>query len=288
MISAMIVFLVSVCGLSQLEISYGAEESKVQPTESAVEVPVLMYHHLTQAISDAKDVTITQERFLEDMKYLERNEYTSLLPEELLAIKEGRMDMPEKPIVITFDDGYESNYKLAFPVLRETGMKATIFVITKSMNQEIKGQIPKLTWVQMKEMYESGLVDIQTHSNNLHNSENKGRFMRFGISGLARTFIESQALYDLRISEDIGKSIELIETNVGNEVLAIAYPFGVFEPWSTEPLSKLGIKLGFVIGNKSADFEKLPYQATRYNVSMDKGLWRLLQQIEGIDQEAYI
>lgn len=266
---------------SQIESVYGLD-TQVEKT-----IPVLMYHHLTEEPSDAKNVTITQDKFRTDMKYLEKKGYTALLPQDLLAIKAGRMKLPENPIVITFDDGYRSNYDLAFPVLLETGMKATIFVVTSGIETEKRGHIPKLSWEQMKEMYDSGSVDIQTHSHNLHNAENKGMYSRFGISGMGRTFIESRAMYDLRILEDIGKSKELIEKNVGTEVVSVAYPFGVYEEWCERPLEEMGIALGFIIGNQSADLYGQPYNLARYNVNMDTKLWKLIREIEGLSEETY-
>ncbi|MEG1583849.1 MAG: polysaccharide deacetylase family protein, partial [Anaerovorax sp.] len=224
-IGVLIIFLISALGIRQPETVYGAEREKTE--RAFVGVPVLMYHHLTQEDGDAKGVTITQDRFRADMKYLERNDYTPLLPTDLSAIAAGEQAMPQRPIIITFDDGYESNYRLGFPVLKETGMKATIFVITEAMNTQRQGQIPKLTWVQMKEMYDSGFVDIQTHSHDLHNSENQGEFKRFDINGIQRTSTENQTQYDSRVGSDFENSIHLIEKNVGNDVMAISYPFGV-------------------------------------------------------------
>ncbi|HOA80155.1 MAG TPA: polysaccharide deacetylase family protein, partial [Defluviitaleaceae bacterium] len=70
--------------------------------------------------------------------------------------------LPSKPIILTFDDGYENNYTNAFPILKKHNMKATIFIVTSAVG-ELGVQYPHMTWEQMKEMEYSGLITIQNH-----------------------------------------------------------------------------------------------------------------------------
>ena len=92
-----------------------------------------MYHNLTNDPSAVTSMTITGERFQEDMEYLEYNGYTPLLSADLINIRAGKESMPERPVMITFDDGYRSNYDIAYPILQKTGMKAVIALIGKSI-----------------------------------------------------------------------------------------------------------------------------------------------------------
>ena len=96
---------------------------------TASKVPILMYHNLTNDPSAVTSMTITGERFQEDMEYLEYNGYTPLLSADLIDIRAGKEAMPERPVMITFDDGYRSNYDIAYPILQKTGMKAVIALI---------------------------------------------------------------------------------------------------------------------------------------------------------------
>ncbi|MFR4415586.1 MAG: polysaccharide deacetylase family protein [Butyricicoccus sp.] len=100
---------------------------------TASKVPILMYHNLTNDPSAVTSMTITGERFQEDMEYLEYNGYTPLLSADLINIRAGKEAMPERPVMITFDDGYRSNYDIAYPILQKTGMKAVIALIGKSI-----------------------------------------------------------------------------------------------------------------------------------------------------------
>lgn len=94
---------------------------------TASKVPILMYHNLTNDPSAVTSMTITGERFQEDMEYLEYNGYTPLLSADLINIRAGKEAMPERPVMITFDDGYRSNYDIAYPILQKTGQKNVLF-----------------------------------------------------------------------------------------------------------------------------------------------------------------
>src|SRR6185369_9796043 len=87
------------------------------------------------------------------------NGYKVLALKDLPAFLQGERALPAKTVVLTFDDGYESVYRHAFPVLRKHGFTATVFVYT-----DFVGAGDALTWSQIQEMHASGLVDIQAHS----------------------------------------------------------------------------------------------------------------------------
>ena len=88
-------------------------------------MPVLMYHHMVPEGQDCNAMTITPGKFRADLDIILAKGYTPVLPGELA---EGA-PLPEKPILITFDDGYRSNYDLVYPILREYGVKACISII---------------------------------------------------------------------------------------------------------------------------------------------------------------
>lgn len=252
-------------------IIYGSE-NKVN------EIPVFLYHHI-ENVDNAEGATITEERFEKDMEFLSENDFTTLLPQDIMAIKSGEMEMPERPIMIAFDDGYESNYLKAFPILKKYEFKATIFVITKSMDKKVSGQVPKLTWEQMREMYESGLVEIQSHSYDLHNSFNDGFLSRVEANGIKRNYNETQEAYELRFGNDLKKSKELIEKNVGNNVFAFAYPYGIYDNWCVKPFRENEIEMAFILGNIPANLEQNFLKLNRYSIVMGKELSNLLEDV---------
>ncbi len=276
-IVAGIVCLVMVLAWSS--VAYAEEPAVGAAKADHVYIPILMYHHFVEEkpLNGRMDATITKEKLEEDMTYLAENNYTPLLPQDLKSIEEGKKKLPKKPVMITMDDGYESAYTIAYPVLKKTGMKATAFVIVGSIEQPKKSEIKKLNWTEAKEMYESGVFDIQSHSYNLHNQNLKGQYMKFQVNGIQRGLIECRAQYDLRVEEDIEKSIDVIEKNVGNDVICFAYPYGTYEEWGKEILQKNGVLFGFGTTYGAGDLKGNLYYLNRFSVGMDTDLGRLLE-----------
>ena len=92
---------------------------------SVVSVPILSFHHL----SEAQDAYLTPEAFEEYLRVLSDNGYTAVLYQDLMDFADQKKPLPEKPIMITFDDGYTSNYEYAYPLLEKWNMKAEIAVV---------------------------------------------------------------------------------------------------------------------------------------------------------------
>ncbi len=119
-------------------------------------VPILMYHAVSDDIwSPYPDLFVSPASMEEQLKYLQDNGYTTIFFSDLEYI-----DQIEKPVLLTFDDGYLDNYAELFPLLKKYNAKATVFVVTKSLDTHPL----YMTWEQAREMADSGLVDIQSHT----------------------------------------------------------------------------------------------------------------------------
>lgn len=175
-------------------------------------MPILMYHDLTDDPDKTNSMTITGERFRLDMEFLQEFGYTPLLPADLIAIRDGSLAMPDRPVMVTFDDGYRSNYDIAYPILLQTGMKAVISVIAHNMTAEepADGVRNHLLWSEMREMVQSGTVEIGSHTYNLHNPKYGGNTAPDGINGVMRLGGESFSAYRARVGSDLMTSIDLI------------------------------------------------------------------------------
>ena len=119
--------------------------------EAARGVPVLSYHQVNDEDNNA--LTVPTAVFEQQMAYLHDNGYHAITPDQLNAYLTEGAPLPEKPVLITFDDGYRDNYENAFPVLQKYGMTATIFLISDFMDRFDK----YLTWQQVQEMSEAGI-----------------------------------------------------------------------------------------------------------------------------------
>ena len=127
---------------------------------SGYAVPTLMYHAVSDDIWGTAELFVRPSEMERQLQYLTEHGYTTITFEDLYRIGEI-----EKPVLLTFDDGYDDNYENLFPLLKKYNCKATIFIITRSYE---KGGDPsathKMTKQQMKEMSDSGLVSIQSHT----------------------------------------------------------------------------------------------------------------------------
>lgn len=234
-----------------------AHRNYVENNEKPVSIPILMYHHFELDKSKTNDMTVYKSDFEKQMKYLKDNGYTAINTKDLEEFIKGKSNLPIKPVMITADDGYLSNYKIMYPILKKLNMKATIFIVGKGIDnaENTKNQIPKLTWEDIKEMYKSGLIDIGCHTYNSHVKGNtpsgeKGKFASPIIG-------ESELDYEKRINEDIKKNIKSIEKNLNYTPIAFAYPYGEWSGTSENILKQNGIKLTFVaFGGKENNVKK--------------------------------
>lgn len=133
------------------------------PLPDQVVVPILMYHHVSKIPPDAdvyrQDLTVSPEAFDAQLQYLDEAGYHPITLTDLyLNITEG-YPLPEKPVVLTFDDGYRDAYEVVFPKLLDYGFPATFFVLATPAHHESEDY---LTWAQMAEMSETGM-SIQAH-----------------------------------------------------------------------------------------------------------------------------
>lgn len=231
-------------------------------------LPVLMYHHMVPEGQDCNAMTITPGKFRADLDIILAKGYTPVLPGELA---EGA-PLPEKPILITFDDGYRSNYDLVYPILREYGVKACISIIV------LMPDLPTdnfCTWEQLREMTDSGLVEVGSHSYRLHNlGEDKGNYEKDGTNGVERRPGESDGDFQARVLDDIQKSHDRIAAELGS-VTCFAYPFGCSDPDAKALVDAL-FPVSLMTVPQCADLAKGLHDLPRYAVHMETNLADLL------------
>ena len=231
-------------------------------------MPVLMYHHMVPEGQDCNAMTITPGKFRADLDIILAKGYTPVLPGELAA----GAPLPEKPILITFDDGYRSNYDLVYPILREYGVKACISIIV------LMPDLPTdnfCTWEQLREMTDSGLVEVGSHSYRLHNlGEDKGNYEKDGTNGVERRPGESDGDFQARVLDDIQKSHDRIAAELGSDT-CFAYPFGCTDPDAKALVDAL-FPVSLMTVPQCADLAKGLHDLPRYAVHMETNLADLL------------
>ncbi len=222
---------------------------QVSPLDKTAVVPVLMYHHIDP--DGEGSASITPELFREHMSALSQAGYAALFPDDLAAYVNGEMALPEKPVVITFDDGYLSNYQYAYPILKETGMVATIFVIgaTVGNTEHYKDTnypiTPHFSFQQGAEMVASGIISIQSHTYDMHQwaPYETSDHPRVNILPLAG---ETEEEYRAFLSADCQKIRQAILEGTGEpKVHAMAYPSGKWNDLAQQVLLENGFDITF-------------------------------------------
>jgi peptidoglycan/xylan/chitin deacetylase (PgdA/CDA1 family) len=216
-------------------------------------IPVLMYHHVN---TEGSFINVSPRRFESHIKYLQESGYTSLNASDLLGIFHGTRNPPDKPVVITFDDGWLDNWLFAFPILKKCGMKAIIFVVTSLIHEKgkrmrsdegtVKGlpthkecqkmvdsgsaQDVMLSWEEIREMENTGLIDIQSHTHT-HQRWDK-------------VYPDHKERMKT-INEELKISKEIIEEKLKKKCDALCWPWGKYNDEYVEAAKSSGYKLLF-------------------------------------------
>jgi len=173
-----------------------------------VRVPILMYHYISEPPPDAddirRDLSVSPEQFDDHLRYLSTAGYHVITLDDLLyALTLGR-PLPEKPVILTFDDGYEDNYLYAFPLLQKYGMVGEFFIITDFVNQARPGY---MTWAQIEEMARAG--------------------QRFGSHSRDHPDLRGKSV-DYLVWQALG-GMEAIQEHLGYHPRWISYPSGKYD-----------------------------------------------------------
>lgn len=210
-----------------------------------IQLPILTFHNIDPDPNKLNSVTISPSQFMEDMLYVKALGFHTIHLKELLDYTEGKGALPSNPLLITFDDGYRSNYLYAYPILKELNLKAVIFIVGRyvghSLYKDGKTKInPHFSWTEAEEMYRSGLIDIQSHTYDMHGT---GKMAGSPRTGAGKLHNESEEMYKKALKDDFSEVKALIEKNIGNKVIAMAYPYGIYTAESEQVAKDLGFKI---------------------------------------------
>lgn len=232
-------------------------------------IPVLMYHHLAENINNT--TVISPHNFENQMRILKAEGYHAISAQELYDYFNNAIKLPEKPVMITFDDGYLSNYEKAYPILKKYDMHAEIFIIASRIvhtKNVYPNEIAKMNWDQLNEMQD--YITIQSHTWDLHYKlpSKNGRLNGaiYGPSYLNGQ-LESQQQFEERVRNDFLYSRQIIKEKLGYEPIAISYPYGNQSPATIQIANEAGFKMGFVIQNKSVKMGDELFMLSRITVN---------------------
>lgn len=179
-------------------------------------IPVLIYHSIGQ--EENNELSMPPNQFKEQMDYLKKAHFTILTLDQVLEFLINDHPIPRKSVLLTFDDGYLDNYTNAFPILKQYDFKATIFIVTGTINQK-----DKLSSRQMIEMQSDG-ISFGSHT---VNHDDLGTL---SYKQQLSTLVDSR----MTLEKILGKKIE-----------SVAYPFGKYNKTTLTAAQNAGYKIGF-------------------------------------------
>lgn len=235
------------------QIANNTQNQKDRKEEKAKSIPVLMYHFFYDAKKGekGKDNNFVEiSMFEKQMKYLAENDYYFPSWKEVEDFIDGKIGLPKKSIVITIDDGDESFFRLAVPILEQYKILATSFVVT--------------TWTYSDKIqeYTSEYITFESHSNDMHRAGKDGK-------GRMLTMAKEEIIKDVRISQkEIG------------EATVFCYPFGHFNEKGKSALKQAGYQLAFTTkgGKVTPKMDKL--QLPRVRISRGDNLKEFTNRIK--------
>lgn len=222
------------------KISYADTNSVIYTAAGTTELPIIMYHHISPKQKLWGKYVISDKHFEEDLKYIKKCGYTTITMTQLIDHVYNKTELPEKPIIITFDDGNESFYAYAYPLLKKYEMSAVISIVGQYTDNYTKVEdhnldYSSLNWNQVKELSQSKFVEIQNHTYNMHTitKNRKGCGIKKG---------ESIEAYKKDLNDDIGKLQEQIYKYTGTKPNTFTYPYGHISAKSKDIIKDMGFK----------------------------------------------
>ncbi len=224
-------------------------------------IPILMYHYISVPPADAdvyrKDLSVTPADFREQMEWLKASGYETITLYHLIyALNIGWPPLPDRPLILTFDDGYADNYENAFPILQDVGFTGTFFILTDVTDRSEPGY---MTWDMLKEMSSAGM-SIEVHGReHVEMSGRDNAWLTFHLLGPAQT----------------------IEANLGYQPRFVAYPSGQYDEQVIASAHGLGYWGGITIRNGTHHTKQNLFELQRLRVRGDWDLAHFVAVITG-------
>lgn len=222
------------------------------PSPSKVSIPVLNYHSVT--IDPGNVVVISPAKLLEQMKYLHDHGYNPISLTTFIGLieNESGLTVPEKPVLLTFDDGYVDNLEEAMPILAKYDFPATLFMSPGMVDHD-----GYLNWEQVEKLHEAGW-DIQPHG--------------MTHPHLPRLSAEQQAL-------EITEARKLIEEKLGTQADVFCYPYGEYNQTTLKLLQDHGFRYAFTIEQGYTTNHQSPYLLKRLFINGEENLKAFIHKL---------
>ncbi len=231
-----------VIGISTDAITVNSEQKDVTL------LPILMYHQITREKNRVNKFTVTETELEEDLKYIVGRGYTTVTVEDLIDFRKSGKKLPAKPLMISFDDGYETVYDILLPLLKKYELKAVAAVIGSAVDkfsqvEDHHIRYSHLNWEKVELLVKSGYVEIQNHTYDMHKNTGCRK-------GVRREKNENCEQYREALKTDLMRFQDEMEEHTGYRPKAVVYPFGEYSKETPVILKELGFEAALICEEK--------------------------------------
>lgn len=235
-------------------------------TTLAAEVPVLVYHDIRD-VPGTDEYVVTGQMFRDQMAFLKQQGYQPVSLRRFAEAAAGKSGLPEKPVMLSFDDGLASFRDIAMPVLAEYRFPAVLSVVTGWIDGR---QVPfdyrnrLLSWEQLRAVSRSPLVEILSHTDNLHHGILANPQGNQTPASITRRYdavsgqYETETDFRNRIRADLAHSVKRLRAELGKSPPGIAWPYGYYDQVLAEEATDLGMRYQMTLAEAPARLEQFP------------------------------
>jgi peptidoglycan/xylan/chitin deacetylase (PgdA/CDA1 family) len=245
------------------------EHARREPLSTRNVFHVFTYHDVYSSFDAARAVGDTGATTVEDMarqfSWLRDNGYTVVSMQQVLDARSGGKPLPAKSVMITFDDGYKSFHTHVLPVLKLFNYPVTLAVISAWIDDPANAQIEYelsrtvasqfMNWDEIRDCVDSGLVEIASHSHDLHHGVQGNPQGNKQPAVITRRYdptsntYESEAAYAARIRTDLARNSDVIAARLGKRPRIVVWPYGAHNETARQIAAQLGMPIGFALAH---------------------------------------
>ena len=224
----------------------------------------LTFHDVRDDVAKQGDrdlYAISTKNLAQYLEWIQREGWHPIRLEDVWLARQGKKTLPNKALLLTFDDGALSSYNRVFPLLKQYKTPAVFAIPTSWINGNTKdayeayGKGNLMTWPQMREMMASGYAEFVSHSDNMHRGILANPQQNMQPAAITREYLEKQKRYETeaeyqnRVIADLKKSKQILDTELGINSKAIFWPYGAVTTESEELAAKAGFPMSFSLGS---------------------------------------
>ncbi len=229
-----------------------------------INVPILCYHNFNPVKPGS--MNLTPQTFEDQLKWLKQNGFTVIPLKEAVAYLQGQRDsLPPKSVVITLDDGWQSQYTYILPIAKKYNIPVTLFIYPETISEGKHA----MTWDELKSLQQTGLFDIESHTYSHPNFKQEKKH-------------RSAAGYETFVQNELVNSKKILEEKLGTKITLLAWPFGIYDDYLQQQATKAGYTMAFSIDARTANQGFRPMSQPRFMILQTQ----TMQHYQGIANTA--